>query len=1302
MSSIKSRGRSAVLHEVTTNTSPLISNIVTSIGSPVTILQQQYVPSLLKIESVVPIRLNNHRNHHHRTNRLITRSYSTLCNATTITTTTTAAAAAAAVANVTTAINYKNVTKKINTNLHRSHKNHNQRPDAIESPISRSNNQHSGESGVILENGIYKIRRTTKEKEKQPDRINLDRRGLSTIPLIETEPNLRLLSLQHNLINAFHIPEFDANNFNVNGELHTVGSGDSVKDYNNNVQQLKAPNSYDIEKSNNNLNNPNNQLQNCNTTSTIGNVANMNKSLANKPFLKQKSTSRNQLNLNFNSNNGNMMHTNVIATPTSFLQKSFMLQSKNSILKRANSVMINYTPSPTTSSYLRSKLMATPSFSILDTHNNHDSLVKTAIVVPSAPTDNTNPIQIDVSNNYMSSFRFNLSNLVFLDLYNNQIEKISNLDGLKSLTVLLLGKNRISDISGIVSLKQTLRVLDLHGNRITHITQKICQLQELKSLNLAGNLLRQVYPNDFAGLFCLKELNLKRNRIKKINGFDDLHNLERLWLCHNDLQSIEDMNSIAKSINLKEITIENNPISLAGDCVSFLVSYLPLLMSLNQLQITEQVRRAANAWRRGKENTDQNFQNLSTDVSSTIRREEIISNARTNWELIRSQQSSIINGQRIANPSNNSNKRTTKPPMKITPNISSSSSTASSNLAENGIQNRPKHGVRKAIIDSSRRPKSKLVRSSSIDNTNSLLSGKENEDNVHIHLPPLLAPYEPQLNPSASSMRPNVDSSSSTISSDTEDLRIMCKSKIPTTPPINPPQISQPASPMDIIICDNYEGLNNELNCYTPPLPPVVYQPSSPNHEHSSYNPQTPTFIIKNSTISPISPPKEDSLTLKRSRSPTPTLKDNKLTLTIIDSCNGVSLQPTVALDTERNIKSINQLDSRPISPKCEQDADKLSVISKNSAKTSTDSINTLSSTNDERNSHSIYNRHKTGVARKLAPTLVRSQTARNLSSSHMNNQAQNNISNNNQKHQQQQQQQQQQQKKEVDKDREQGGDYLVEICGRYLNVYGVGAVKYVDKQWNIQKANDVHTVKFSYINFNSISPILGRVKVRFPNAENYVFRETNMTCLGQLNALADTQGLKSITIDVEGNPLAHKNWRLYAIYRLGHWGLKQINGIEITEEESIEAENTYGGLSDLVLWSLPDSLLQPLFVRLNVEEVLQNNKITAKEWLMRQADESIRHVVGKEALQWKKNPNAQDEITIRRKGKAYFSSMMENTCNAVEKLQKLDYLWPNVLVEMIRNTLIDYSQIELYVRNLMNEVLKDNPVDGTITTNFK
>lgn len=49
-------------------------------------------------------------------------------------------------------------------------------------------------------NGTIHISRTQKAKEKNPGRICLDRRGLSSIPIVDNEPQLRLLSLQHNLI----------------------------------------------------------------------------------------------------------------------------------------------------------------------------------------------------------------------------------------------------------------------------------------------------------------------------------------------------------------------------------------------------------------------------------------------------------------------------------------------------------------------------------------------------------------------------------------------------------------------------------------------------------------------------------------------------------------------------------------------------------------------------------------------------------------------------------------------------------------------------------------------------------------------------------------------------------------------------------------------------------------------------------------------------------------------------------------------------------------------------------------------
>lgn len=539
----QTRGRPNPTQIIDTSTSPLISNIATTINAQTNAFQQQFVPSLLRIESVVPSRLNANR--FARVNRVITRSYSTLCgtaasssilassvvsspfslsNALAATST-----AAAVPAPTTTSVNYKNVTKRINTNLQQRHKtnHHHQRLDnGSESPMGKINNSQQTTSEtccIMVENGIQKVRRTMKEKEKQPDRISLDRRGLCTIPIIDNEPSLRLLSLQHNLINTFNIPDSSEAAGATNNSSGEVADGDKDNN-NNNLTSLKE------DKLSSSTNESAAAIINKTTiTSTTPAPP--------KPFLKQRSISRNQLNLNFSANNNaTTTSTTTTTTPTgaaanpSFLQKQFVFApsaTKHGLLKRANSVMINYTPPPaaTTMFAPRGKLVATPSFSsVIDTGTHHELPAKQNN--SNSSSNNSPDIQIDANNSYLRCFRFNLTNLVFLDLYNNQIEKISNLDGLKSLTVLLLGKNRITDISGIVSLRLTLRVLDLHGNRIANIS-KISQLQELKSLNLAGNQLRQIQPSDFAGLQHLKELNLKRNRIKRINFSDDLHCLER-------------------------------------------------------------------------------------------------------------------------------------------------------------------------------------------------------------------------------------------------------------------------------------------------------------------------------------------------------------------------------------------------------------------------------------------------------------------------------------------------------------------------------------------------------------------------------------------------------------------------------------------------------------------------------------------------------------------------------------------------------------------------------------------------------
>lgn len=96
------------------------------------------------------------------------------------------------------------------------------------------------------------------------------------------------------------------------------------------------------------------------------------------------------------------------------------------------------------------------------------------------------------------------------------------------------------------------------------------------------------------------------------------------------------MSSLAKALQIKELTIDGNPVTSNTDYIPFLVSYLPNLQFLSTIQINEQIRRTAMAWRSSKEQSNSAFLDLSAQVCMNVRREEVISNAKTNWEFLRS------------------------------------------------------------------------------------------------------------------------------------------------------------------------------------------------------------------------------------------------------------------------------------------------------------------------------------------------------------------------------------------------------------------------------------------------------------------------------------------------------------------------------------------------------------------------------------------------------------------------------------------------------------------------------------------
>ncbi|KAG8338338.1 Leucine-rich repeat-containing protein 49, variant 2 [Homalodisca vitripennis] len=718
-----------------------------------------------------------------------------------------------------------------------------------------------------------------------------------------------------------------------------------------------------------------------------------------------------------------------------------------------------------------------------------------------------------------------------------------------------MGKNRIRRMEGLKNLVK-LEVLDLHGNQISQVGG-LANLCELKVLNLAGNQIRTIGPSDLQGLGALQELNLRRNRLKRLMCFGDTPQLQKLFLSNNEIQTIEDMSSVVKASQVREVSVDGNPIALVGDCVSFLVSYLPNLELLSQVQVSEQVRKAAMAWRVNKEQTCAAFSNLSAGITEEeeSKREEVIYNARTNWELLRSQTTKSLLGR------HSSSLRDLRSEEMVPPSDTLPLSARAVHLPERAQAKRTTYSQKRTTSQQVSEPVRKAAMVWKATNKTNVVKREEVISNARLKW---------EL------MKCHV--AKSHLSSSLRDL--------------------------------HYEEVV-PLSEALPLSGKAVQLPQKAEVKRKVY--------------------------LKRRALSQQVQEVESLPVTQTESVEFFRLPPILA----------------PLLQKGEEAGESVSSV-----EPVADS--SLSSLPDESTSESDGGKAGSKRGSRSSSVSQRKQILTQRTTTRPKPKPPPNPG----------------------KVREQGGDYLVEISGRYLNVYGQGALRFIDRPWNPVKAEDVINVRFNYVNFNSLCCVLGRLKHRFPNAEHFSFRETNIHCLGQLNALADIQGLTSLTIHTEGNPICSKEWRSYAIYRLSHWGLRNINDEEISVEDMTAATEEFRGLSELVLWSLPDSLLQPLLSRLRLETSQQS----ARHWLWN-ADPALRTVVAKEALQWRRANLSQEDMLWRHKGKAYLGTLLDQTCSAVIKLRMLDEQWSTILRELVRDTLVDYSTLDAYMKQCMNNL---------------
>ncbi|MCX0357231.1 DUF5011 domain-containing protein [Clostridium perfringens] len=153
-----------------------------------------------------------------------------------------------------------------------------------------------------------------------------------------------------------------------------------------------------------------------------------------------------------------------------------------------------------------------------------------------------------------------LNSLNKLRLHNKNIENLDGIQYCENLSDLDISYNKITDISSLSSLTK-LNNLNLESNSVIDINP-LKNLKSLKRLNLRFNKVSDI--SSLSNLSLLENLDLSYNNIRDLSILEKNINLVSLNLMGNE--NLENINSIGKLINLKELFLGSTNVSDIAFC----------------------------------------------------------------------------------------------------------------------------------------------------------------------------------------------------------------------------------------------------------------------------------------------------------------------------------------------------------------------------------------------------------------------------------------------------------------------------------------------------------------------------------------------------------------------------------------------------------------------------------------------------------------------------------------------------------------------------------------------------------------
>ncbi|XP_072201808.1 leucine-rich repeat-containing protein 49 isoform X1 [Excalfactoria chinensis] len=268
---------------------------------------------------------------------------------------------------------------------------------------------------------------------------------------------------------------------------------------------------------------------------------------------------------------------------------------------------------------------------------------------------------------------------------------------------------------------------------------------------------------------------------------------------------------------------------------------------------------------------------------------------------------------------------------------------------------------------------------------------------------------------------------------------------------------------------------------------------------------------------------------------------------------------------------------------------------------------------------------------------------------------------------------------------------HLVELEGDTLYLYGSGALECLDRNWSVQTAGTIVTVSFVFIEFDEIVQVLTKLKIKFPNSVHLKFKETNLVTLQQFNALAQLHRMEQLTVDPQGNPVVNFTlWKYYVLFRLNHFNLQKINGIEVTQDDVVMAERLFGILAYVASSELPRYRLLSSFGESRMKQFSYLLEGKGKKPSTGNEESSDNRRAGRESsaratLNYVTKDFHMEKLEEIKERKAfcqtYVKNLVKEAADIHMKNESLQKLWPQMFIELVRDAVIEIRNKNSYMK---------------------